>query len=100
MRAPGIPRPFQFNKKIAGFCYTDRPIPEDTLKVVDLRMSCVTVPMEAPLRWSMGVETGTTRGIIQVFTDEGITGIGETYGGNSVEHAVELAKPYVVGLDP
>ena len=56
--------------------------------------------MEAPLRWSMGVETGTTRGIIQAFTDEGIIGIGETYGGNSVEHAVELAKPHVLGLDP
>jgi len=70
------------------------------LKVVDLKITCVTVPMEAPLRWSMDVETETTRGIIQAFTDEGIIGIGETYGGNSVEHAVELATPYVLGLDP
>ena len=70
------------------------------MKVVDLKVTCVTVPMQAPLRWSMGVETGTTRGIIQAFTDEGIVGIGETYGGNSVEHAVELAKAYILGLDP
>jgi glucarate dehydratase len=70
------------------------------LKVVDLKVTCVTVPMEAPLRWSMGVETGTTRGIIQAFTDGDIVGIGETYGGNTVEHAIELAKPYVLGLDP
>jgi glucarate dehydratase len=60
----------------------------------------VTVPMEVPLRWSMGVETGTTRGIIRVETDEGITGIGETYGGNAVDHAIAVAKPYVLGLDP
>lgn len=70
------------------------------MKVVDIRITPVTVPMEAPLRWSMGVETGTTRGIIEVLTDEGITGIGETYGGNAIEHAISTAKPYILGLDP
>jgi glucarate dehydratase len=48
----------------------------------------------------MGIETGTTRGIVEVFTDEGIVGIGETYGGNAVEHAIEVARPFVLGLDP
>src|ERR1051325_1123754 len=71
-----------------------------TMKITDIKITPVTVPMEAPLRWSMGVETGTTRGIIQLFTDEGIVGIGETYGGNAIEHALHLAKPFVVGLDP
>jgi glucarate dehydratase len=70
------------------------------VKVTGIKVTPVTVPMEAPLRWSMGVETGTTRAIIEVMTDEGITGIGETYGGNAVEHAIEAAKPYVLGLDP
>jgi glucarate dehydratase len=72
----------------------------EIMRVIDIRVTPVTVPMEAPLRWSMGVETGTTRGVVEVMTDEGITGIGETYGGNAVEHAIEVAKPYVVGLDP
>jgi len=70
------------------------------MKVIDIRATPVLVPLEAPLRWSMGVETGTTRAIIEVFTDEGIVGIGETYGGNEVLHAIETAKPFVVGLDP
>jgi glucarate dehydratase len=70
------------------------------MRVVDLRVTCVTVPMEAPLRWSMGVETGTTRAIIEAVTDEGVTGYGETYGGNAAEHAIQTAKPYVLGLDP
>jgi glucarate dehydratase len=70
------------------------------MKVTGIKVTPVTVPMEAPLRWSMGVETGTTRAIIEVSTDEGITGIGETYGGNAVEHAIEAAKPYILGLDP
>jgi glucarate dehydratase len=70
------------------------------MKVIGIKATPVTVPMAAPLRWSMGVETGTTRAIIEVFTDEGITGIGETYGGNAVEYAVEAAKSYIMGLDP
>ena len=70
------------------------------MKVTGIKATPVTVPMEAPLRWSMGVETGTTRAILEVFTDEGITGIGETYGGNAVEHAIEAAKPFILGLDP
>ena len=70
------------------------------MKIVDLRVKSVTVPLEAPLRWSMGVETGTTRGIIEVVTDEGIIGIGETYGGNAIEHAIATARPFVLGIDP
>ena len=41
------------------------------MRVVDIKVTPVTVPMEAPLRWSMGVENGTTRGIIELITDEG-----------------------------
>ena len=70
------------------------------MKIVDIEVIPVTVPMEAPLRWSMGVETGTTRGIIKLTTDEGIVGIGETYGGNGIQHAIHVAKPFIVGLDP
>jgi glucarate dehydratase len=70
------------------------------MKVVDIKVTPVTIPMEAPLRWSMGVEHATTRAILQVVTDEGITGIGETYGGNAVAHAIELSRQFVIGLDP
>src|SRR5436309_11150744 len=73
---------------------------EKHVQVRDIRVTPVTVPLEAPLRWSMGVETGTTRAIVEVMTDEGVTGIGETYGGNEVVHAIETAKPFVLGLDP
>ena len=70
------------------------------MKITDIDIIPVTIPMEAPLRWSMGVETGTTRGIIRLHTDEGIVGIGETYGGNVIEHAIHMAKPHLIGLDP
>ena len=65
------------------------------MKVVDFRATPVTVPAEAPWRWSMGIETGTTRTILELITDEGITGIGETYGGARTLEALETAKPFV-----
>src|SRR5205085_6377620 len=73
---------------------------EFKMRITDLQITSVTVPMEAPLRWSLGVETGTTRGIIEVHTDEGIVGIGETYGGPAIEYAIATARPFVLGLDP
>jgi glucarate dehydratase len=56
--------------------------------------------MKAPLRWSMGIETGTTRALIEVDTDEGIVGLGETYGTHETQAALETAKQLLIGLDP
>lgn len=70
------------------------------MKIQDITATPVTVPMEAPLRWSMGVETGTTRTLLRLITDEGLVGIGETYGGETTVHAVEFAKPFLIGMDP
>jgi glucarate dehydratase len=50
------------------------------MKIIDIEVIPVTVPLEAPLRWSMGTETGTTRGIIKLTTDEGIVGLGGKRG--------------------
>jgi 3-oxoacyl-[acyl-carrier protein] reductase len=51
------------------------------MKITRAICTPVYVPMEAPLRWSMGVETGTARTIVELHTDEGVVGLGETYGG-------------------
>ncbi|PYV00565.1 MAG: glucarate dehydratase [Acidobacteria bacterium] len=73
---------------------------ERSVKIRDITATPVTVPMEAPLRWSMGVEIGTTRTLIRLKTDEGLEGIGETYGGEPTGRAVEFAKPFLIGMDP
>lgn len=70
------------------------------MKINDFKLTTVTVPMEAPLRWSLGVETGTTRTIVQLQTDEGIVGLGETYGGEATAKTLEFARPLIVGTDP
>lgn len=70
------------------------------MKIVDLKTTPVTIPMEAPLRWSLGVERGTTRTILEVQTDQGIVGIGETYGGVATARALQSLKEMVTGTDP
>jgi glucarate dehydratase len=70
------------------------------MKITDIRMTAVTVPMEAPLRWSLGVERGTSRTIVELVTDEGLVGLGETYGGEGTIRALQSVKHMIVGNDP
>jgi glucarate dehydratase len=72
------------------------------MKITDLKATTVTVPLEAPLRHANGCHWGRfVRTVIEVETDEGITGLGEMGGGGESAEAAFLAlKPYVVGHDP
>jgi glucarate dehydratase len=70
------------------------------VKIVDARATPVFVPIKHPLRWSFGLETGTTRVLIELITDEGVIGLGETKGGQAVADAVMQTRPLYVGLDP
>lgn len=60
------------------------------------------MPLEAPLRHSNGAHWGKfVRTIVEVETDEGITGFGEMGGGGeSSEMAFAALKPYLLGHDP
>ena len=52
------------------------------LKITDLRATTVTVPLEAPLRHSNGAHWGRfVRTVVEIDTDQGITGVGEMGGG-------------------
>ena len=72
------------------------------MKIVDLRATTVTVPLEAPLRHSNGAHWGRfVRTIVELETDNGLIGVGEMGGGGeSAELAVKGLKPYLVGHDP
>ncbi|BCB77977.1 enolase C-terminal domain-like protein [Phytohabitans flavus] len=70
------------------------------MKIVDIRATAVTVPLRRPLRWSFGVEVSTTRTIVELITDEGLVGVGETRGGDEVVQALRLHRDLYVGLDP
>ncbi|MEU4605371.1 enolase C-terminal domain-like protein [Kribbella sp. NPDC023972] len=72
------------------------------MKIVDVRATTVTVPLEAPLRHSNGAHWGRfVRTVIEVEADNGLIGLGEMGGGGqSAEAAVTGLKPYLVGHDP
>lgn len=70
------------------------------MKISKVVCTPVYIPMEAPLRWSMGVEHGTTRTIVELHTDAGLVGLGETYGGASTVHASASAEAFFIGYDP
>src|SRR4051794_4041827 len=70
------------------------------MKIVDIRATPVYVPMRHPLRWSFGVEPGLTRVLVELVTDEGLVGIGESNGGADLAAAILAARPLVVGTDP
>jgi glucarate dehydratase len=72
------------------------------MRITDIRPTTVTVPLEAPLRHANGCHWGRfVRTIVEVDTDEGITGLGEMGGGGESAEAVFRAmKNYLVGGDP
>ncbi len=72
------------------------------MKITRIRPTTVTVPLEAPLRHAAGCHWGRfVRTIIEVDTDEGITGLGEMGGGGeSAESAFRGLERYLVGHDP
>ncbi len=72
------------------------------MKIIDIRATTVTVPLEAPLLHSIGAHWGRfVRTIVEVETDEGLVGLGEMGGGGeSAEVAFKGLKAYLVGHNP
>jgi glucarate dehydratase len=72
------------------------------MKIVDLRATTVTMPLEAPLRHANGAHWGRfVRTVVEVETDDGIVGLGEMGGGGqSAELAFQGLRSYLVGHDP
>jgi glucarate dehydratase len=72
------------------------------MKIVDIRATTVTVPLEAPLRHANGCHWGRfVRTIVEVETDDGIIGLGEMGGGGeSAESMFRAMKTYLRGRDP
>jgi glucarate dehydratase len=72
------------------------------MRIVDVRATTVTMPLEAPLRHSNGAHWGRfVRTVVEVEADNGLIGLGEMGGGGqSAEDAVTGLKPYLLSHDP
>jgi len=71
-------------------------------KIVDIKATTVTVPLEAPLRHANGAHWGRfVRTIVEVIADNGLIGLGEMGGGGeSAENTFKSLKSYLIGHDP
>lgn len=70
------------------------------MRIIDLRLYPVAVA-DPPLRSSYGLHAPyALRTIVEILTDDGITGISETYGGDAQLAALGALRERVVGMDP
>lgn len=72
------------------------------MKIVDIKATTVTVPLEAPLRHANGAHWGRfVRTIVELIADNGLIGLGEMGGGGeSAENTFKSLKSYLIGHDP
>src|SRR4051794_26101885 len=72
------------------------------MKIVDIRPTTVTVPLEAPLRHANGCHWGRfVRTVVEVEADNGRIGLGEMGGGGETAEAVfRSMNSYLRGHDP
>ena len=70
------------------------------MKIVDMKVRTVAIPMNCMLRHNTGVHPGyLMRTVLELVTDEGITGLGEVGGGDQRGALLKL-KPRILGENP
>jgi len=80
-----------------------KPFRWDLLRITDVQITPVRIPFKEPIRLSFAEETSFASAIIQVQTDEGIVGIGETCHTAQVDPILPMLKriaELAVGEDP
>jgi glucarate dehydratase len=71
------------------------------MKIARIEVTVVNVPFVAPIRWSGGANADWTRLIIQMHTDDGLCGLGETLGGTVTKALIETEiAAMFLGEDP
>lgn len=74
------------------------------MKISDLKTTILSVPFSKPTFWPYGRWEGMTVVVIELETDEGIVGLGESVclqnSAEAVNAVIKSAKPLLMGQDP
>lgn len=77
------------------------------MKISDVKVTMYTIPFPEGHTWGSGAtgrQSAWNSVVVHVFTDEGISGVGESFHQNNPEPVAEriekICKPLVIGLDP
>jgi len=70
------------------------------MKISALKLHSIAIA-DPPLRSSYGLHAPwALRTVVELETDDGLTGISETYGGDGPRAALEQVREHVIGMDP
>jgi len=70
------------------------------MRITNLRVHKVNLPLVTGYRWASGVYFGATKGIVEVHTDEGIVGLGEVSTAEQADIVEREFAPRLRGVDP
>ena len=71
------------------------------LRITGVTATVVNVPFVAPIRWSGGANADWSRVIVEMTTDAGLTGLGETLGGSVTKALIDTEiAPMFLGENP
>jgi len=70
------------------------------MRISQVRTTVVTVPFTRPEVWARGARPCVTNVILELETDEGLTGLGECGGGEAASAAIQRLSSYLLGFDP
>ena len=70
------------------------------MKITDILIHKVNLPLVTGYRWASGVYLGATKGIVEVHTDDGIVGWGEVPTVEQADIVVQEFAPRLIGVDP
>jgi glucarate dehydratase len=69
------------------------------VRIADIRATPVNIPFHAPYVYALGSTASVTKTIVEVETDEGVTGIGEAADGDRTATILRL-RERLIGVDP
>ena len=70
------------------------------MRIVDMRVHSIAIA-DPPLRSSYGLHAPyALRTILELKSDDGVTGIAETYGGEAPAQALQALRPQLIGGNP
>src|SRR5690606_8963635 len=72
----------------------------EIMRITDLKTWTINVPYTSPFQTSFDRRTGTTRTILRLRTDTGLTGWGETFRGAVTRTIIERCRDILIGWDP
>lgn len=70
------------------------------MKITDILVHKVNLPLVTPYRWASGVYLGATKAIVEVRTDAGIVGWGEVPTVEQADIVSQEFAPRLIGVDP